>query len=421
MRREPRAISRQAARRLVVTKQRLGGAAPPPASSESILSVVRDLAFVQWDPISIVAPSHELALWARLPSFRPPMLQRLLWDDKRLFEHWMPIASLVLTEDYPLYASLMRRYPESLSGSWGSQRDHARRFLRQHAALRRKILRQLRGGPLTVGQFADHSRTKGRRVEWAPTSDLQQLLYHLLMRGEVMVVGHEGNQNLWGLTGPFLPAWADRKPWTPKRTEQEAAQRAIRALGTATPAEINYYFVRGCYLDLPVTLATLEREGSIHRVVVEGAGPREQRYVHDQDVELLESLDSETWEPRLALLPPFDNMIWSQARALRLFEFNYVREQFLPPEKRRFGTYVLPILWGDRLIGRLDPRYDRTTRTLSINSVHAEPGAPTDRETGDALAHTIVGLGEFLGAARIVYGRRVPRAWAPALRPGRGA
>jgi len=107
--------SAQVARRLAVTKQRLAGKLPAKATREHILSVVRDLTFVQWDPIEVVAPSYVLSLWNRVGDFRLPDLEKLLWDEKKLFIHWANFAAaLVLTEDYPLYYSMMKRYPESI-------------------------------------------------------------------------------------------------------------------------------------------------------------------------------------------------------------------------------------------------------------------------------------------------------------------
>src|SRR5881296_734195 len=105
-----------------------------------------------------------------------------------------------------------------------------------------------------------------------------------------------------------------------------------------------------------------------------------ERYVHDRDVRLLESMNSDAWQPRMSLLAPFDNMLAVQEWTRRLFGFSYVHEQFLPKAKRKFGTYVLPLLWGDRFIGRVDPKMDRESEKLLINSVHAEPGAPGDQE-----------------------------------------
>jgi uncharacterized protein len=416
MSREPLTTSLEPVRRLAVTKQHLAGKLPSRATTSTILSAVRDLAYVQWDPISIVAPSHVVSLWSRLGDFRLSDLDRLLWDEKKLFQHWTPMASIVLTEDFPLYHSLMSRYPESMSPSWDNHRRRAERFLADHSGLRKKILNELRKGPLQLGQFEDHSRTRRSDGEWTFGSDVSQMLFHLLMSGKVMVVGHEGNQNIWGLSDQFLPNWVHRKELEPEEFERRAAQRAIRALGTATPSEINYYFVRGRYQNLRATLARLQEESAIHRVNVEGLSKRDERYIHDQDVSLLESMGTAAWQPRMSLLPPFDNLIYSTARTSRLFGFEYVREQFLPREKRRFGTYVLPILWGDKLIGRIDPRLDKAGGELMVNAVHAEPDAPGDREVAATIGETIAHLAAFLGANQVTYTSRVPGSWKGSLR-----
>jgi len=413
---EPLTASLESVRRLVVSKQHLSGRLPSRPTSDSLLAVVRDLAYVQWDPVSIVAPSHLLTCWARLGEFRPALLEQLLWHDKSLFEHWTPMASLVLAEDYPLYLSLMRRYPESLTRSWGNHRERAKRFLSQHADLRKRILRDLRKGPRSIGQFEDHRTSKRNAGEWSASSDVSLMLFHLTMTGEVMVVGHEGAQNVWGLSEDFLPDWVDRDPLSEEEAEREAAQRAIRALGVATPREITLYFPRGRYDHLKQTLERLEEEAAIHRVAVEGLAHQGQQYVHHQDVPLLESLGTGRFEPRLSLVPPFDNMVYCQSRGNRLFGFDYIREQFLPKEKRKFGTYVLPIVWGEKFIGRIDPRLDKTVGTLQINAVHAEPAAPRERAVAEKINETISSLARFVGAKKVQYTSRVPPAWRHELR-----
>jgi uncharacterized protein len=413
---DPFTISRQTLRRLIVTKQRLAGPLPTRITAESLLSVVRDLGYVQWDPVSVVAPSHLLTFWARLGNFSPTILEKLLWQDKSLFEHWTPMASLVLAEDYPLYRSLMQRYPESLTRSWGNHRAAARKFLAEHAALRSRILSELKEGPRTIGQFADHSRTKRSEGEWSAPSDASLMIYHLTMSGDVMVVGHEGNQNLWGLSDEFLPDGLDRDALSEDDAEREAAQRAVRALGAATPREITLYFVRGRYDRLKQTLAKLEEDSAIHRVTVEGLSGRDERYVHHRDVPLLNSLRADRFEPRLSLVPPFDNLVGNSTRTQLLFGFDYVREQFLPKEKRRFGTYVLPIVWGERIIGRIDPRLDKASGNLQINAVFAEPGAPREREVAESLAVTISRLAKFVNARKVTYTSRVPAPWKSELR-----
>ena len=409
-------IPLRTARRLAMAKQHLAG--PPSAASgpEAIVTVVRDLGYVQWDPVTVVAPSHHLSFWARLADYRPADLERLLWTEKRLFEHWTPIASIVLTEDLPIFRSLMHRYPESLSRSWGAQRERAKEYLARNAPLRRRVLTALRRAPRTTGEFADHHRTKRDDGDWAPASELAEMLFHLTMTGEVMVVGHRGNQNLWGLSSDFLPPGVAPGELSAEDFERAAASRTIRALGTATPREITLHFLRGRYEHLANALQSLEAEGTIRRVRVEGGGPREERYIHAADLAALDAVTGTEWQPRTTLVPPFDNLVISQARGRRIFGFDYVREQFLPKEKRRFGTYLLPIVHGERLIGRVDPRFDADRGVLEVLAVHAEPDAPREREVALAIADAIHRLGTFVGAKEVTFTTKVPAQWRRSLR-----
>lgn len=248
------------------------------------------------------------------------------------------------------------------------------------------------------------------------SDDVSHMLWHLTMSGDVMVVGHERNQNLWGLSRDFLPSWAKRERLSESEFEEVSAERAILAQGIATPREILFYFVRGRYKTLDKTLRRLEGRSKIHRIQVEGLEDRKVRYIHSQDVPLLESLtEGKGWEPRLSLLPPFDNLVGNQDRLQRLFGFDYIREQFFPPEKRRFGFYVLPVLRGERFIGRIDPRLDKGSKTLVINSIHAETGAPMDRSVGSELRDAIEDLATFVGATQVKYTSKVPSPWKGVL------
>ncbi len=374
--------------------------------------MVRDLTFVQWDPIAVVAPSHVLSIWNRVGDFRLSDLEGLLWDEKRLFLHWVNFAaSIVLTEDYPLYYSMMKRYPESIGKSWGSRKPMTREFLAKRRELARSMLKQLKKGPMQLTQFQEYVPKKS--VDgWTPGSEVSQMLSHLELKGEIMVAGHHANRNIWTLSEDFLPKWTEKREMAEEEIERMAAQRAIHALGTASLREINYYFPRGRYQNLKKALESLEEDSAIHRVQVRGFPEKDERYVHDQDLKLLESRRDDALEPRVSLLPPFDNLI---CVFNRVFGFDYNHEMFLPEHKRKFGYYVLPILWGDRLIGRIDPRLDKENEKLIINSVHAEPGATDDKEVASKIAEKIEQLGEFLGAKQVVYTPRVPKAWKKSL------
>jgi hypothetical protein len=138
-------------------------------------------------------------------------------------------------------------------------------------------------------------------------------------------------------------------------------------------------------------------------------------YVHHDDLPVLEQVNDGAWQPRTTLLSPFDNLIADRSRIELLFNFEYRIEIYVPKDKRKYGYYVLPILHGDRLIGRIDPLMDRKAKRLNINAVYAEPDAPMDATTGRAVGKAIGDMAEFLGAREIAYGETATPKWRPHL------
>jgi hypothetical protein len=182
----------------------------------------------------------------------------------------------------------------------------------------------------------------------------------------------------------------------------------------ATPRHLAASFVAGRYPQLERVLRELERDGVFVRVNVTdpGAAPIPGPwFVHADDLPLLDDLEAGAWEPRTTLLSPFDNLIIDRDRTEWLWGFRYRMEIYVPKAKRRFGYYSLPILHGDRLVGQLDPAMDRPRQTLTVNSVHAEPGAPRDRGTATAVRAALEELAAFTGARSIEVRGAVPRGW----------
>jgi uncharacterized protein YcaQ len=198
---------------------------------------------------------------------------------------------------------------------------------------------------------------------------------------------------------------------------RRASQRAIRALGVTTAKQIKQYFIRNRYHDLPNVLDELEQEGRIQRVSITGEGQTWPGvwYIHVDDLPLLERIEKGEWQPRTTLLSPFDGLIADRARTELMFGFEYRIEIYVPKDKRKYGYFVLPILHGDRLIGRIDPLMDRKNGILNVNAVYAEPDAPQDAETARAVAVAIEDLAVFIGADAITYTDRVPEGWKTAL------
>jgi uncharacterized protein YcaQ len=365
-----------------------------------------------------VAPSHLIVLWSRLGIFEPSDLDRLLWREKKLFEYWAHQASIVLTEDYPLYYFMMRRYPDIFLRSLGAVwRERVKKWISKNSELRTYVLTELKQrGPLMSRQFEDKTRTKPRGFGWGSWSDVSRVLFHLFFKGEIMVSGRQGKQKVWDLSERFLPSWVSKEELSEQEVEYTAVQRSLRALGIANESEISWHFLRGRYRNLKDTLKQMEADSKIRPVdILAGPVGKGQRYIHADDIRLLEELDSDDWTPRISLLSPFDNLICDRARTKLLFNFDYTTEIYTPKHKRKFGYYVLTILYGDKLIGRLDPLMERKTGRLLIKSVHAERKAPTDKNVAEQIADAVQQLSQFLGAKEIAYSSKVPKYWRSQL------
>jgi uncharacterized protein YcaQ len=327
-------VDADTARRIAVRAQLLDG------SATSVLDTVRRLGFLQLDPVSTVAPPQRLVLWSRLGSFDPAELDRLLWEERLLFE-WQAFVWPV--ESLPLLRAVMRANRRATRYSHERWR---RDFVREHAGFRRYILRELeRDGPLLSRELDDHvARRHGRdNHTWHGSRFTARMLEALEFYGEVAVAGRRSGQRLWDLAARRWPATET----VPLREAQRAlAEQRFRSLG-------------------------VRRENGEWRA-------------HPQ-------VSEEPVPDRATLLSPFDRLVHDRDRAEALFGFRYRLEMYVPAAKREYGYYVLPLLVGDRIAGRAEPRLDRRTGTLELLGAWGD----TSR-----LDEALDALGAFLGARR---------------------
>jgi uncharacterized protein YcaQ len=400
-----RTISSRTARRLAVTKQRLAGP-PATADRDGILQVVRDLGCLQLDPISVVARSHLLVLWSRLGAYDRSDLDALLWEERSLFEYWAHAASIVLTEDYPIHSWLMRRYPRP-------RYAHGRRtaeWLAANQELKRHVLNQLRRrGPIRARDLEDRSNRPWRSGGWTNERNVTRMIDVLWTQGKVMVAGRLGLEKTYDLAEKLMPSWTPRERLTDRQLSWRASQRSLRALGVATERNIANHFTLNRYPNLSKTLGSLEREGTIERLAISDL-PGEW-FVHSADLSLLDRIEEGSWEQRTTLLSPFDNLIYERDRTELLFGFRFRTEIYVPKAKRRYGYYLLPILHGDALIGRIDAAMDRKESVLRVHAVHAEPGAPMTQTVGEAIGRSLEDLAGFLTATSVDVAGPVPDPW----------
>ncbi len=404
-------ISPETARRLAITRQRLAGKQPNP-DAESILSVVRDLGCLQIDPINVVARSHQLVVFSRVGPYDTAHLDALLWRDRKLFEYWAHCASIVLTDDFPIYHAMMRNYLKG-DTDWDNR---TRKWIQDNASLRRSILSKLKKkGALPSRAFEEDGIGTKDWVStgWTSGRNVSRMLDFLWLSGAIMVAGRDGLQKLWDLSERVLPEWTPRDKWRERDIVRHAVQRSLRALGVATPRQIGLHFIRGRYPDLQGVLRDLETESKIQRIEIgeKGSALPGPWFIHTDDLPTLDSLANGAWAPRTTLLSPFDNLICDRGRTKLLFDFDYTIEIYTPKIKRKFGYYVLPLLFGDRLVGRVDPIMDRPNNRLIVNAVYSEKSAPKSRAVGNAAEHAIESLAQFVRAKDIVFKKKLPKEW----------
>lgn len=401
-------LTRQDLRRLAITRQHLSQKETP-----AMLDVIRDLGCVQLDPIRAVERTHLLVPWSRLGNFDEAALERLRWEEKALFEYWAHAASLVLTEEYPVYSWGMRQRRDDPGRAARYQK-----WFDEHPGiieLKNHILDRLREeGPLFSRDIEseDSLRYESR---WSSGRFVGFILDYLWTNGEILTVERVGNQRKWGLAEHFWPEWTPQEEWTAPQTCRFAVQKAIRALGAATVKQIKIHYTRGMYPGITAVLKQLVKEELLIPVKVEGLS--DDYYLHAADLPLLHELQNGAWQPHTTLLSPFDNLICDRDRTEALWDFFFRIEIYVPAAKREYGYYVLPILHGDQLIGRLDPKMDRASNTLHIQNVYAEPGAPKFKKTVREIGQAVTSLAAFLGATQIVWGN-VPDGWAALKQSG---
>lgn len=402
-------ISRTQARRIAILAQCLAG--PRSATdAQGIMDVISQLSYLQLDPINIVSRSHLLVLWSRLGSYDPAILDTLQWQEHQLFEYWAHAASIVLARDYPLFQVAMRNYGKGDS-SWSQK---VLPWMEQNEALRISILSALQQrGPLRSRDFVDTAVVPWPSSGWTGGRNVGRMLDFLWTQGYIMVAGRNGGEKWWDLMERCLPTSVSTELLPEYEVERCAAQKSLRALGIATAREIAQHFTCDGYPHLSQVLADLEAAQRIVRVSVQEQGKEllGPWFIHAETLPVLSALENSDWQPRTTLLSPFDNLICDRERTMRLFDFTYRSEIYTPKHKRRYGYYVMPILSGDQLIGRIDPLLNRASKQLLINAVHVEPTTRLTSETGQAVANAIEELATFLGATTINYSQQVPESW----------
>jgi uncharacterized protein YcaQ len=398
-------ITAEAARRFLVGRHFLAPVRSLDGGLDAVFAVFDRLGSIQFDPLAVAGRNHDLVLHARVKDYDPRWCD-LLYERRTIFEAYNKGLSLVPSTEFPWFrATLSRNSP---------------RILAENEEVARRVLERVRAeGPLSA---IDFERERGATTDWfgVPTNVVRAVLEAYAVTGVLGLARREGNRRYYDLIERLLPP--DLLARHPSITEQFRHKLLSRyrahgllgvggaggdifgGLGPAKPdPRWPGYPGRSALRDELIEL------GELRPVEVEGV--RGKRFVIRQDVALVEA--SPEPAPSVAFLPPFDPLIWDRGLLGSLFDFDYVWELFLPPAKRRWGWYVLPIVFGDRFVGRIEPRIDRAGARVEVLDVWWESGFAPRRAEGfvEAMRDALTAYLRFAGAGRL--------EWAPHLRTER--
>ncbi len=360
---------------------RQGLSAEPPWSS--VHEAVTEIGAVQIDTIAAVARSHHLTLRHRCRQYQPEDLWAAL-RERKLFEYFIHGNSFVPIEEFPYLRHCMRRFS-----------THGYMWLRdtipKYQQLMEEILKRIREeGPLTSRDFKDPKHRARGWWDWKPAKSALSLLWWM---GRIIIVDRIGFQRVYDLTENAVPGKYLDRTIDIEEVWRHYLRRAVDCLVVATSSDIRDYFSFHIYSlnkkqtekkTLEEKIRILAQEDTI--VEIEVGDSDIPHYALGGNVELVKEADEASISKDHAwFVSPFDNVLWDRKRVQRLFKTVVKLEAYLPPDKRRFGYYVMPIIWNGRIVGRLDPKANRETNTLILASLELDLKEEEERDACDAI------------------------------------
>ncbi len=357
-------------------------------SDKEVEETIRALSSVQLDSITAVERSHRIVLGSRVGAYPRQTVSRLLAGG-RVFEFWAHLACLIPVEDWPLYRAWMT--PEHVLDAW--RRDALGRYPELADEVRAAIRER---GPLTSRDFEGRGGGDGM-WNWKPAKMVLEALWNL---GEVVIAGRvSGFQRLYDLPVRVLPREVLDAPVPDQETRlRELVRRAVLARGALTDSGVaNHWHMLRLY-------GGAARIKPVADELV-AAGVLERLAVEDDGASVLVPAGAALDPPRpsaAVLLSPFDNLLWDRRFVRRVFGFDHVMEIYKRAPERRYGYYVLPFLWRDRIVGRADLKSDRAEGTLLVNAFHLEPGVRRSAALDEAFSRALDRLRRTVGLERVV-------------------
>jgi uncharacterized protein YcaQ len=368
------------ARRLALAAQGFDRPRPRKANAQHLRRLIHQLNLLQIDYVNVVVPAHYQVPFSRLGPYDRRALHDLVYRQRAFTEQWAHEASIVPMETWPL---LRHRMDTHRVRPWGFAK-----VMEQYPEYVQRILEEVRArGPLAADELPEFDGVADCfEHAWFRSVPRATLEAHF-GRGLLAVADRRPDYaRIYDLAERVVPAEHHGQRMDRAEAQSELLRQAAAALGVGTAADLADYF-RMPVRDARPRLEELTAAGALHRVRVESW--REPAYLHPA-AQLPGRIEA------TALLSPFDPLIWFRPRLARLFEFDYRMEIFVPAEKRKWGVYVLPFLFDERLVARVDLKADREGRRLLVLSARREAHALIE-PVAEALAKELQTMATWLG------------------------
>jgi hypothetical protein len=398
-----RTLDRATARRFMVLRHLLAPPRSLPDDPSSVLTVMDQLGSLQFDPLDIAGRNHDLVLASRVAGYQRAWTDDHLYDTRVFYETYNKGLSLVPTAEMPWYRV-----------TWDiSRAEMEEGTFKEHAPLVEELLDRIRrDGPLSSTDVEPRAAIDWY---WRPTNQVRALLEALAQAGILGIRRREGNRRVYDLAERLFPEdlLAERRDVDEQRAHKLRSRYRAHGLLGGGGGQAEVFLGTGMGADRPRRRQTLIDLGELIQVDVEGF--KKPRFIVPGDIPFLEQAGRELAgdvapggvAPGVAFLAPLDPFVWDREFLRTLFDFDYIWEVYVPAAKRRWGYYVLPLLFGDRLIGRIEPRADRAGGALRILDIWWEDGVDPLALEGfvDAFVEALRAHARFVGVERIVWPR----------------
>ena len=382
-------ISPSEARKLTLYTQGLLQSKPFAKRESGTLEAIQRISYVQIDTISVAMRAHHHTIWTRVPDYNPQMLLDLQSKKRTVFEYWSHAAAYLPMRDYRF--SLFRK--EAI-------RNGQKHWFEKDAKVMKYVMDRIKSeGPM---QSKDFDSKNNKQTDWGSYKPAKIAMEQLFQEGKLMITERRKFQKVFDLPENVLPADINTSVPTADEMARHLIEVGINAHGFKADVELSY-LRKGVKPAIKKALKEMVENKELISLKIKGKDQLYYTFPH-----LLESFPTRISTKQLHLLNPFDNLVIQRKRLSNIFDFDYLIEIYVPAAKRKFGYYCLPILWGDKIIGRLDPKADRKSQTFKVINLYLEKKVNFEA-LAKPLAKSIHRFAKFSGCDKVIIENTSPK------------